>query len=240
MDILLCASRNMYPQLRTMMLMLQDTQPKLNYIYAIIEDPFIDLPKEIDYDKIIFIDVNNYPKITRNIVNGAARWTYMCFARCYFPDMRPNLDKVLYLDLDLYIDQDISALWDYDLTDYAVAAIVDVNVRRFNLTYIPNINVYFNSGVLLMNLKYMREHDMVAKMDELLNTWRMEFPDQDALNIVCYGAVKYLSHKWNSGIICGYHTEPIINHCVNDKPWDIKCPFFRKWIDIYLRANPQT
>lgn len=234
MEIVLCATRAVYPQLKTMMLMLHETQPQL-HIYAIIEDNELE-----DLDYVTYINIKNYPKVYKNRANSEVPWTYMCFARCYLPEILPDVSKVLYLDLDLWIEQDISELWNIDITNYAIAAAVDVNVRKFYLPYIPNINVYINSGVLLMNLDYMREHNMVEQFHKLLNTWKLAFPDQDVLNRVCYGAVKYLSHKWNSGVLCGEHPSPMITHHSTIKPWDIKNPIFRKWVELYLRANPQT
>lgn len=161
----------------------------------------------------------------------------MSFARCYLPDILPNIDKILYLDLDLYINQDISALWNIDISNYAISGVIDLNIRNFPLTYIDNLNCYINSGVLLMNLKYFREHNLVEKLDYLLNHWQLRFPDQDALNIVCQGHIKYLSHKWNSGRPCGIHDEPIIRHCSLVKPWDPNSKWFLEWTKMYYASG---
>lgn len=230
MEIVLCATRTMYPQLKTVMLMLYKTQPKI-HIYAIIEDNKLE---ELDY--VTYINIKKYPKICNNYANKNTPWTYISFARCYLPEILPDIDKILYLDLDIWVEKDISELWNIDITDYAIAAVVDINARNFHLPYIPNVNVYINSGVLLMNLEYMRKHNMVEQFHELLNTWLLSFPDQDTLNRVCYGAIKFLSHKWNSGPPCGEHPRPMINHCSSVKPWDIKSPFFKKWVQLYLQC----
>ena len=232
MDIVLCATRNMYPHLKTLILMLHETQPKLHHIYAIIED---DKLNPLDY--VTYINVNNYPRVTKNIVNDGNKWTYMCWARCYLTEILPELDKVLYLDLDIYIDQDISQIWDIDIENYAVAGVVDFGAKLNFLPYIPHIGVYINSGVMLMNLKYWREHNITERIHQLLNTYVLSYPDQDAINIVCYGHIKFLSHKWNSNQSTGYHHRPIINHGIPYKPWHVVSPFFKEWVGYYLRAN---
>ena len=54
MEIVLCATRAVYPQLKTMMLMLHETQPQL-HIYAIIEDNELE-----DLDYVTYINIKNY------------------------------------------------------------------------------------------------------------------------------------------------------------------------------------
>lgn len=234
MNIVLCATRNMYPQLQQMIVLLNKTQTRINKIYVIAEDNII------PSDNLMGININDYPHIRNNKVNGNNQWTYISFSRCYLADILTDIDKVLYLDLDVFFEQDISELWNIDMSNHAIAGVVDINYQNHTTTYIDNPNSYINSGVLLMNLKYIREHHLTEKMHRLLNTWELKYPDQDVLNIVCNGHIRYLSHKWNSGLACGVHTTPIIHHCIRTKPWNPKSTWFTKWVENYIATGAKN
>jgi len=60
----------------------------------------------------------------------------------------PNLDTILSLDVDVIINENISELWDLDLTNYYLAAVQE------SLKY--NKPDYINAGVMLLNLKKLR------------------------------------------------------------------------------------
>ena len=59
---------------------------------------------------------------------------------------------------------------------------------------------YINSGVLLMNLKKLREAGLDTHFLSLLNTYHFDCiaPDQDYLNAMCYGKIHYLSDVWDT------------------------------------------
>lgn len=231
MNILLCATENMYPQLQRMISMLNRTQTAPLHLYAFVET---DIPSS---GNLTCVNVAKYSRFIQNTLNKDNQWTQMCFSRCYAAELLPEVDKLLYLDLDIQIDHDISELWDIDIDNYAIAGVIDLNVRSYPFSYMPNINSYINSGVLLMNLKYFREHGITEMLHAELNSQKLRFPDQDALNIVCYGKIKYLSHKWNSGALCGYHDNPKILHCSSVKPWDPYSKYYPSWIYDYLLSG---
>ena len=147
MNIVLCATKNMYPQLQQMIMLIANTQKRMNKIYVVVED---DITETTD---LVGINATKYPYIYNNEVNGNNNWTYISFARCYLADILTDVDKVLYLDLDVFFEKDISELWNIDISNYAIAGAVDVNYKEHNAPYIDNPNAYINSGVLLMNLK---------------------------------------------------------------------------------------
>ena len=231
MNIVLCATKNMYPQLQQMIMLIANTQKRMNKIYVVVEDDITET------EDLVGINATKYPYIYNNEVNGNNNWTYISFARCYLADILTDVDKILYLDLDVFFEKDISELWNIDISNYAIAGAVDVNYKEHNAPYIDNPNAYINSGVLLMNLKYIREHDYTKQMHKLLNTWKLKYPDQDVLNMVCKGHIKYLSHKWNSGAVCGIHSDPMIHHCVKTKPWMASSIWFPKWVENYLSTG---
>lgn len=232
MNIVICATRNMYPQMQQMLTMLTRTQSESIHFYIVAEDDL-----NVTDDNITIINATKYPKLINNIANNKSKWTYMCMARCYLAEILPDVDKLLYLDLDIHIDEDIKELWDIDISNYAVAGVIDVNAREHRFPYISNYSTYINSGVLLMNLKYFREHDITEQLHDLLSRFELKFPDQDAINIVCYDHIKFLSHKWNSGGACGYHDQAKIHHCSIIKPWEPLSRWFISWAQDYSTSG---
>ena len=84
-------------------------------------------------------------------------------------------DKLLYLDIDLMFNGDIRKWYDVDITDYEYAAARD----HYGKVFIrPN---YINAGILLFNMKKIKETNLLAKARHLIKTKKMLFADQDAI-----------------------------------------------------------
>ncbi len=84
-------------------------------------------------------------------------------------------DKAIYLDIDTMACGNIEELWSIDLGDAEYGGALDY-LGKFWVA-----RDYLNSGVLLLNLKKMRENNMFAKCrDMVYNKW-MAMPDQSAL-----------------------------------------------------------
>ena len=93
-----------------------------------------------------------------------------------FIDMIPEIqEKILYLDIDILFNRDISLLYDTDLTGYEYAAARD-HYGKFLLH--PN---YINAGVLLFNMTEIRKTGLLQKARTLIKTKKMLFADQDAI-----------------------------------------------------------
>lgn len=91
-------------------------------------------------------------------------------------DLYPQLpDKLLYLDMDIMIANDIKQLWDIDVSEYEYAAVKE----KYGCWLIrPD---YFNAGMLLMNMKKIRETGLLARARELIRTKKLLFADQSAI-----------------------------------------------------------
>lgn len=83
-------------------------------------------------------------------------------------DIFPNYDKVLYLDDDILINGDLSELFETDLKNtYAVVvrsidAELFIDWRKSHENDNLNVEKYFNSGVMLLNLKKIREKQITT------------------------------------------------------------------------------
>lgn len=108
-----------------------------------------------------------------------------------------NDDKILYLDSDVVVLSDLSELWEKDINNFLVAGVED----KYSELMLCHANldegdIYINSGVLLMNLKKIRENNIE---NLVLNRLREidTYSDQDVINDVCKGQIKYLPLKYN-------------------------------------------
>lgn len=84
-------------------------------------------------------------------------------------------DKLLYLDMDIMIANDIRPLWEIDVTEYEYAAVKE----KYGCWLIrPD---YINAGMLLLNMKRIRETGLLEKARELLRRKKLLFADQSAV-----------------------------------------------------------
>lgn len=132
------------------------------------------------------------------------------YLRLLIPEVLPQeINKVLYIDSDTLVLSDIIGLYEVDLSNYAVAAIEDVpndSLVRKALT-----NPYFNAGVLLLNLSYLRRMDFTKKAIQYIqrNYSILKFHDQDVLNVLLGDKTKILAVKWNL-MDCFFQIPPYI------------------------------
>ncbi len=149
-------------------------------------------------------------------------WSKASFYRLLLPELLPDVKVCLYLDSDTLILDNIMPLWDYDLTDCYIAGVFeDISAVRPHTVgnEIPGIDTYINSGVLLMNLELMRNDHLQERF--LQKEMDHTAPDQDLLNILCYGKIKLLPPEYN--YILGIHSESVkIQHFLMQdyiRPW---------------------
>lgn len=139
------------------------------------------------------------------VKNQMSRFTIGAMFRCSLPELLPDLNQIIYLDADLFVNRDIKELWDVDIREYCLAGVVDEGVDIHNypriLNKYPEIKKesYVNSGVLYMNLKKLREFGGLKKLvlDFLIENPEAGLPDQDALNVLFHDKVLYLDDSWN-------------------------------------------
>lgn len=120
----------------------------------------------------------------------------------YIAKVLPNLDKVLYVDSDILVLHDLNSIFNTDITGKYLAAVKDpswffenMHVVELNLDY---RGFYFNSGVMLMNLKKIRDDNLLAKLEDYTNNNFRTYMDQDALNVVVENDVLLLPVEANT------------------------------------------
>lgn len=194
------------------------------FVYIIAEDDKIDCIKRTKNIKII--SKKDIPNFNFNSANTKA--SGMMMARCWLSKILKE-DKVLYLDVDTIVLDSLEELWNTDITNYAIAAWVEdkdenlvPEVFRWPRRYLKKSR-YINSGVILFNLKFIREHGIDDQQIKLLNENYFPFPDQDVINLACDGYIKYLDPIYNFSNLNCKNIPDIkdvkIYHMVNYKFW---------------------
>ena len=180
-----------------------------------------------------------------------------CYYRYIIPLVKPELEKVLYLDCDIVIKDSLKDLWNVDLKDNYVAAIEDLSLITNDDAKRLGTNHYFNSGVLLIN-------NALWKRDNIINTLfnntqeihdKIRWVDQCVLNYTFKDKVLFVSPKYNLQHSAYNDTKynlykkneieyakafPVIVHYTGcDKPWHKKC-YHKLWKDYYkyLKYTP--
>ena len=158
-------------------------------------------------------------------------FTLTIYFRLFIPAMFPEYDKGIYIDSDVVLTDDIAKLFDTDIGDNFIGACNDLSIADIPplVAYTENAvgvkgKEYINSGVLLMNLKKMRECDFEGHFLNLLNTYHFDSiaPDQDYINAICNGKIYYLDEVWDA---MPNEAKPpikdtkIIHYNLFSKPW---------------------
>jgi lipopolysaccharide biosynthesis glycosyltransferase len=177
---------------------------------------WISMDEAIPDDMHIPFDRSSYPK---NI-----------HTRIFIPHFIPDrFDKIIYLDVDMILMRDISDLWNIDLGENMLAAVMDPRLKVFSnswggilnykeLGFAPDTK-YFNTGILVINNKKWREENSAATVVKCIadNEKFANYPDQYGINIVMANRWVELDPRWNwfADTACG---DPFLIHFIERKP----------------------
>ena len=134
-------------------------------------------------------------------------FTLTIYYRLFIPAMFPEYDKGIYIDSDVILNADLAELFDTEIGDNYIGACTDYSIQEVPelICYMENAvgvnkKEYINSGVLLMNLKKLREVKIEYHFLRLLNKYHFNSiaPDQDYINALCNGNIYYLDEEWDT------------------------------------------
>jgi lipopolysaccharide biosynthesis glycosyltransferase len=206
------------------------------------------------------------------------------YLRLLLPELLPDeVNRVLYLDSDMLVRHDVSSLWEAPLGDFGVAAVqdlaapwIDAQVAASNYKAalpllaaarpIPNYKqlglrptaMYFNSGLLVMNIDLWRRERFAEQVFRCLEEHREHvlWWDQYALNVVFADRWQQLDPRWNQGsqvfVYPSWEISPlqqdlfekvkhdpwIIHFCSPAKPWHFDCdhPLRHEYFEVLDRT----
>jgi len=174
---------------------------------------------------------------------GRTHLTAEAYYRIYLPEILPDLERILYIDGDTVINGDISELWNIDLGEYTVGVVVDlhsqIHMERCKAIGFNDDDLYFNSGVLLINLKKFEKYQFIRqiptiipelyeKVTKINEGW---FPDQDLLNY------KFNADKSALFLPLQYNfLDQVITMYESKLPFKHGCYELKDWAQVY--SNP--
>lgn len=157
----------------------------------------------------------------------------MALIRAALTKVFPTLDKILSLDVDTIVNENISELWDIDLSNYYFAACREPEATLSTDTYLT-----INAGVMMINLNKLRADKKDDEIINALNTKYYKFDMQDAYPEFCQGAILILPPDYNVNDYTEYkkaHYRKII-HYAGIKDWMHK-PLVKKYKNIEIQYN---
>ena len=177
---------------------------------------------KIDYDKYL------------KEFNATGHWSKSTFSRLLIPNLKPNINKAIYLDVDIIATGDIIELYNEQLDDYIIGAIWQEteegywNQHRKEYLKSSSSHKYFNAGVLLIDCAQWRNNNLFEKLLDIQFEYgeKIKCVDQDLLNKYFDNNYKILPRKYNyltdNFIYFPNDTDIIIRHMVGRiRPWQI-------------------
>ncbi len=177
-------------------------------------------------------------------------YTNAIYYRIFIPSLFPQYEKIIYIDCDIVLINDISKLYNVDLGDNIVAAVHEEAMSSFDCfgSYseeflgVPRMQ-YFNSGLLVINTVEYRKETIETKFINLMLSEKFEVaPDQDYLNVLLKDRVKLVDVGWNKTPIPGKKFPDklisLIHYKLNFKPWHYKGVRYEEFFWKYAKETP--
>ncbi|WP_196593525.1 glycosyltransferase family 8 protein [Pectinatus sottacetonis] len=215
----------------------KEKKDKFNLIYNNANIIIYDLSEQID-------------KLPNLSIYTSKRFDKSILLRILLPDViDKDIKKLLYLDADILCIGNIKELWQIDIENFILGACPykkkhgPEQIKRLGL----NTNLYFNSGVLLINMEKWRVKNITDIIIDCYNKFYEFFllPDQDAINVVLQNNIYCLPYKFNRMTAPNDPTldlcekGDILIHFVNEaKPWiDGNTIKFDKMYKLYVSQS---
>lgn len=154
----------------------------------------------------------------------ALRWSKETYYRLLINELLPSdLNRILYLDCDIVINKSIEDLYNLDLEENCIAALIEDNdlKPRQRLGLSPDGD-YFQAGVILFDIDKCKSRLSYEKSIEILNKIgdRLLAVDQDVINVMFDGKIKSIEEKFNNCKITNFYGNNInrlFNHINKDR-----------------------
>ncbi len=203
-------SRNLYrDMLGPIKSMLKNGKPDV--IYLLIEDD--KMPYWLP-DMVKCINVRGQKFFRADGPNMKSKYTYLALMRAALAHILPqDIDVVLSMDCDTLVEEDISELWERDMTGYYFSASIEPHRTRWE-------TIYTNIGVCLFNLKMLRETGMVDDVIQELNTNQYHNVEQDVFNYLCQGHILPMPSEYNRNDWTIANNKTVIRHYAGISCWN--------------------
>lgn len=180
--------------------------------------------------QFIHVDHKRFEKLPIMRTNTETYFRYI------FPELFPTLNKILYLDADIIVRGSLKELWNTDISTVYAGAAENGDAEPGRL----GLEKYFNAGVILFNLKKMRQDNIIPKLfqntEKLYKSNQLWLEDQDVLNYTFKNDIIIIPYKYNYPGFAKLKDDTVMIHYVIYKPWIFKTLNF----DYYYQARQMT
>ncbi|MBR2654008.1 MAG: hypothetical protein IKD59_05565 [Lachnospiraceae bacterium] len=168
-----------------------------------------------DIEDVEVIDIRDQQYFPKGGVNYNNQFTYIGLLKvCYQSYLK--CDKVIHLDADTIVCDSLKGMWDTDLKGkwYGMA-------QEKKGWYKPFGDIYYNAGVMVINLKQLRKDGIQDEMVSYLNTKKQPWCEQDAF--IKYGLdqdkIVEIDVRYNENQFTGFTDNPAIVHYAGISDW---------------------
>lgn len=211
------------------------------------------LGMNLSHVRVRTVDVSHMVEGIREKLGATLRdyYSLSIFYRLFIPSLFKGIDRAVYLDCDIVLNDDIAKMYFEDMGENILGAVTDETIapipefREYTESVIGTpLGEYFNSGVLLINAKKFREEKIEEKFIYLINKYnfRTVAPDQDYLNYLCRDRIKYLERGWNkmphkASRFDGKDVR-LVHYNMFEKPWRYNGVKYSELFWGYARRTP--
>ena len=203
--------------------LVDNSNPAYNYDILILHTEVSDKSQEkliksfSGYTNVSIRFYNLYSEIESLELHAIMHIPIQSALRLFMPDIFPNYERILHLDADIIVCDDIAKLYNIEMGDCLVAATHDADFcgqYKMDLNEIKDYthkvlkidnpyNQYFQAGVVLFNIAEMRRTFWGKELIIDCVEKKYRYFDQDTLNYNCLGRVKFIDTAWNVMTDCG-------------------------------------
>ena len=219
-----CGTRNLYEKMPTAAKSLLYNSD-VDKVYFLIEDD--EFPEALPC-QIETINVSGQKFFYHGGPNWSSPWTWMVLMRAALHRVFPDLDRILSLDVDTIVDKDISEMWSWPLDKYWLAGADEYKKTKSEGIF------YINCGVMMQNLKKLREDGKGDQIIQKLNTFHYEYNEQDCINRYCQGGILEIPSDYNASYYTMPTKNPKIVHFASVRNY-IEHPLYIKYRDMPWR-----
>lgn len=239
-------------------------QVKFFILYSDLSEYNISLIKEkLPHENISLVNISNLLKENEKNLKTCGHFSAEMYYRWYIPEIFYEYNRVIYLDCDIVVRDDISKLFNENLNNKTFGAIINLQNKtkaldRFNKLKSDQEH-YVNSGVLLIDNRKFIRNELKNKLFRFVReNPKIDCPDQDALNAVALNEIKKLNPLWNvqwhfqfisdkeknnlcfdwSEYINNLKNAKIIHYTSNIKPWtNSNLPYANIFTEIFEKLG---
>ena len=231
----------------------KDTEYNIHIIYENLDNEAINKLKSLEKENVTleFLSMEEKIKPLKEKLSVMIKKTHFpitIYFRIFLPLLFPMHDKGIYIDSDTVLNADIKEFYNIDLKDNLFGGCVDKSVFDTPIAeYYESYSgikkeKYINSGVLLMNMKKLRDIEFENRFIDILSKYDFEFvePDQAYINNLSYGHILYIDDEWNAMPTQGkkgMENPKLIHYNLFLKPWHYADVGYKEYFWKYARKS---